>query len=100
MRSYSQNIDNKEKNKIKESTLTLDSAARDISTLKRLLPYLSQYWLRITIAIILLIAAKLASISVPIVLKKVIDALNTNINDPQSLQQGLIIVPLFDYLIT
>ena len=94
MRSYSQNIDNKEKNKIKESTLSLGSAARDISTLKRLLPYLSQYWLRITIAIILLIAAKLASISVPIVLKKVIDSLNININNSNAFEQGLITIPI------
>ncbi|MGH1429040.1 MAG: ABCB family ABC transporter ATP-binding protein/permease [Arenicella sp.] len=94
MRSYSQNIDNKREIKTSESTLTLGSASSDLKTLKRLLPYLRQYWVRIALALTLLIAAKLSTFAVPIALKQVIDALNINITDPQAIQQGLVVVPL------
>ena len=94
MKEYSQNIDNKEENNSSEFTLSIGSAASDLATLKRLVPYLHHYWLRIVIAIALLVLAKLSSIAVPIVLKKVIDTLNININDSQAIEQGLIVVPL------
>lgn len=94
MKEYAQNIDNIKENDSLESTLSIGSTANDLATLKRLLPYLRSYWLRIVIALTLLILAKLTSISVPIVLKKVIDTLNININDPQAIEQGLVVIPL------
>ena len=93
MRYYSQTTDNNKKNDNSESTLSLGSRQHDVATLKRLLPYLKKYWLRISIAIVLLIAAKLASISVPIVLKKVIDTLNTNTNYSQNIESVLFTIP-------
>ena len=94
MRYYSQTLDNKEEiNKI-ESTLTLGSIQNDVITLKRLLPYLHKYWLRISIAIVLLIAAKLASISVPILLKKVIDTLNAGTTYSQNIESVMLTIPL------
>jgi len=52
------------------------SWAQDLTTLKRLAPYLKKYTFRIVLAVVFLIAAKLASILIPIVLKEVIDTLN------------------------
>src|SRR5471030_1254836 len=41
-----------------------------------LLPYLWEYKLRVTLALTLLVAAKLANVGVPLVLKHVVDALD------------------------
>ena len=94
MRNYSQIPDLKEELNKSENTLTLGSMQNDVATLKRLLPYLHKYWFRISIAVVLLIAAKLASIAVPIVLKKVIDALNTDTNHSQIIESALLTIPL------
>lgn len=48
------------------------------SSLKQLLPYLAAYRLRILIALACLIAAKLASIGLPFILKHIVDALDSN----------------------
>ena len=90
MRSYSQDIDNIEK----FSNSELGSVDSDFETLRRLLPYLKKYWFRIIIAVVLLIAAKISTILVPITLKKVIDALNIDINNPENIDAGLVIVPI------
>ena len=94
MRNYSQISDIKKELNKSETTLTLGSIQNDVATLKRLLPYLHKYWFRIGIAIVLLIAAKLASIAVPIVLKKVIDTLNTDTNQSQIIESALLTIPL------
>ena len=94
MRNYSQISDIKKELNKSETTLTLGSIQNDVATLKRLLPYLHKYWFRISIAIVLLIAAKLASIAVPIVLKKVIDTLNTDTHQSQIIESALLTIPL------
>ncbi len=45
-------------------------------TLRSLLPYLMEFKVRVVLAMSLLIMAKLANVSVPLILKKIIDALN------------------------
>lgn len=53
------------------------SAARnDWQTIRALFPYLWQYKTRVILAIVLLIAAKFANVSVPLVLKGVVDQLS------------------------
>src|SRR4051812_36964669 len=52
------------------ATLRLD---REILTL--LWPYLREHWLRIAFSIVLLVAAKAATVAVPLVLQQVVDAL-------------------------
>ncbi len=48
----------------------------DWVTLKRLFPYLWQYKWRVVIALALMVAAKLANVSVPLLLKELIDTMN------------------------
>ncbi len=45
-------------------------------TLRSLIPYLMEFKVRVVLAMSLLIMAKLANVSVPLILKKIIDALN------------------------
>jgi len=47
----------------------------DLRTFKTLLPYLLQYKLRVAIALSFLVLAKVANVGVPLVLKRIIDAL-------------------------
>jgi ABC-type transport system involved in Fe-S cluster assembly fused permease/ATPase subunit len=49
----------------------------DWKTLRSLLPYLKQFPVRIFFALILLVLAKLANVSVPIALKSIVDSLGT-----------------------
>ena len=53
-----------------------DTKKADIGILKRLYPYLAQMRYRILFALMLLILAKLASVSVPLILKEIIDSLD------------------------
>ena len=48
----------------------------DWQTLSRLLPYLWQYKWRVVIALSLMVGAKLANVSVPLLLKELIDAMS------------------------
>ncbi|MBK9575148.1 MAG: ABC transporter ATP-binding protein/permease [Rhodoferax sp.] len=48
----------------------------DWATLKRLFPYLWQYKWRVVIALALMVGAKLANVSVPLLLKELIDTMN------------------------
>ncbi len=50
----------------------------DWKTLTALLPYMKQFPVRIVLALVLLILAKLASVGVPIALKAVVDGLNVS----------------------
>ena len=54
----------------------------DWQTLSRLLPYLWQYKWRVLIALALMVGAKLANVSVPLLLKELIDAMSIRPGDP------------------
>ena len=56
----------------------------DWSTLWRLLPYVWQWRWRVLIALSFLVAAKLANVGVPLVLKQLVDALDLKPGDPRS----------------
>jgi ATP-binding cassette, subfamily B, heavy metal transporter len=55
---------------------------KDSQTLKRLLPYLLTYKWRVAAALLFMVGAKLANVSVPILLKDLIDAMSFKPNDP------------------
>lgn len=62
----------------------------DWQTLSRLLPYLWQYKWRVVIALALMVGAKLANVSVPLLLKELVDAMSLKPGDPQS----VLVVPV------
>ena len=62
----------------------------DWSTIKRLLPYVWQWKFRVLVALGCLIAAKLANVGVPLVLKHLVDALALQPGDPRS----VLVVPV------
>ncbi|RXZ33118.1 ABC transporter ATP-binding protein/permease [Oxalobacteraceae bacterium CAVE-383] len=61
------------------------SPGRDWSTLKTLLPYLWTYKYRVSLALTFLVAAKLANVGVPLLMKKLIDGLTISPSDPHAL---------------
>ena len=72
-----------------------DSAApgtprSDWGTLARLLPYLWRYRYRVGIALVFLIGAKVANVGVPLLLKRLVDAMNIKAVDPAA----LVVVPV------
>ena len=62
----------------------------DSETLKRLFPYLWQYKWRVLAALTFMVGAKLANVSVPLLLKELIDAMSFKPNDPLA----VIVVPV------
>jgi len=56
----------------------------DWSTLKKLLPYVLQWRWRVLVALAFLVGAKLANVGVPLVLKKLVDALDLKPGDPSA----------------
>ena len=60
----------------------IDPARSDWRTLKKLLPYVWQWRWRVGVALSFLIAAKLANVGVPLVLKQLVDALTLKPGDP------------------
>jgi ABC-type transport system involved in Fe-S cluster assembly fused permease/ATPase subunit len=58
------------------------SKDHDGRTLKRLLPYLLTYKWRVAAALLFMVGAKLANVSVPILLKNLVDAMSFKPNDP------------------
>ncbi|WP_439519629.1 ABCB family ABC transporter ATP-binding protein/permease [Hydrogenophaga sp.] len=62
----------------------------DWATLKRLLPYLWQYKVRVVLALAFMVAAKMANVSVPLLLKQLVDAMTIK---PGSVE-ALLVVPL------
>ena len=54
----------------------------DWQTLSRLLPYLWQYKWRVLVALALMVGAKLANVSVPLLLKELIDAMSIKPGNP------------------
>ena len=57
----------------------------DWQTLRRLLPYLWQYKWRVLLALAFMVAAKLANVGVPVLLKELVDAMSFKPGDPQAL---------------
>ena len=62
----------------------------DSETIRRLLPYLWQYKWRVVAALSFMVGAKLANVSVPLLLKELIDAMSFKPNDPMA----VIVVPV------
>ena len=65
-------------------------AGSDWKTLSRLLPYLWQYKWRVVIALSLMVCAKLANVSVPLLLKELVDAMSLKPGDAQA----VLVVPV------
>jgi ATP-binding cassette subfamily B protein len=65
-------------------------AGSDWKTLSRLLPYLWQYKWRVVIALSLMVCAKLANVSVPLLLKELVDAMSLKPGDPKA----VLVVPV------
>ncbi|MBU9578328.1 ABC transporter ATP-binding protein/permease [Ralstonia mannitolilytica] len=62
----------------------------DWRTIKSLLPYLWAYKWRVALALSFLIAAKVANLGVPMVMKRLIDSMNVSPSDPRA----LLVVPV------
>lgn len=62
----------------------------DWSTLKRLFPYLWQYKYRVVAALAFMVAAKVANVGVPVLLKELIDVMDVKAGDPSA----VLVVPL------
>jgi ATP-binding cassette subfamily B protein len=62
----------------------------DWATLRKLLPYLWQYRWRVGIALAFMVAAKVANVSVPLLLKNLVDALSYKPTDPAA----VLVVPI------
>ena len=61
------------------------SQSNDWKVIRDLLPYLLEYKFRVAIALSFLVAAKVANLGIPILMKQLIDALNIKANSPQAL---------------
>ncbi|MEO5671887.1 MAG: ABC transporter ATP-binding protein/permease [Ramlibacter sp.] len=57
----------------------------DWDTLKRLVPYLWQYKLRVVGALVFMVGAKLANVGVPVLLKTLVDAMSFKPGDPTAI---------------
>ncbi|HUQ27589.1 MAG TPA: ABC transporter ATP-binding protein/permease [Usitatibacter sp.] len=68
------------------SSTTGTIARSDLSVVRRLLPYLWEFRGRVVLAVLFLVAAKLANITVPIVMKHIVDNL--------SVEKALLAVPI------
>jgi ATP-binding cassette subfamily B protein len=66
------------------------SSGTDWKVIRDLLPYLLEYKFRVAIALSCLVAAKVANLGIPILLKQLIDFLNIQANSPQA----LLVVPV------
>ena len=62
----------------------------DSRALKRLLPYLLTYKWRVAAALLFMVGAKLANVSVPLLLKDLVDAMSFKPNDPMQ----ILVVPV------
>ena len=60
------------------------------TTLAKLMPYLWQYRVRVVLALMFMVGAKLANVGVPVLLKKLVDAMNL----PTGTAQALWVVPV------
>jgi len=65
-------------------------AHTDWATVKRLLPYLWDYKARVVAALLFMVGAKLANVGVPLLLKKLVDAMSLKPGDPTA----ILVVPV------
>ena len=72
------------------AALSTEPERSDSSTLKRLLPYLWTYKWRVLFALSFMVGAKLANVSVPILLKNLIDTMTLKPGDPAA----VLVVPV------
>jgi ATP-binding cassette, subfamily B, heavy metal transporter len=72
------------------ATVTPAAPSSDWATLKRLFPYLWRYKWRVMAALGFMIAAKAANVSVPLLLKELVDSLSLQPGNPQT----LLVVPV------
>ena len=63
-------------------------------SLKQLLPYLLAYKKRLVLALLCLVAAKLASVGLPFILKHIVDQLNAHPKVDETIVEPLVVVPL------
>ncbi|RDH84586.1 MAG: metal ABC transporter permease [endosymbiont of Galathealinum brachiosum] len=61
----------------------------DLINLKRMLPFLWSYKGRVLVALVSLMLAKVATVSIPLVLKDIVDALNVSVSSISSIPQQL-----------
>ena len=73
-----------------ESPADLKAGRSDWATLSRLLPYLWRYKWRVVFALGFMVAAKMANVSVPLLLKELVDAMSIK---PGSVE-SMLVVPL------
>ncbi|MEO5697409.1 MAG: ABC transporter ATP-binding protein/permease, partial [Burkholderiaceae bacterium] len=62
----------------------------DWATVRKLLPYVWEWRWRVAVALAFLVAAKLANVGVPLVLKSLVDALDLKVGSPQA----VLVVPV------
>jgi ATP-binding cassette, subfamily B, heavy metal transporter len=67
-----------------EPQTTAKAPRSDWLTLKRLLPYLWQYKWRVLAALAFMVGAKLANVSVPLLLKELVDNMDLKVGDPRT----------------
>jgi ABC-type transport system involved in Fe-S cluster assembly fused permease/ATPase subunit len=60
------------------------SPRSDLATLRKLLPYLWRYRLRVLVALAFLVAAKLANVGVPLLLKELVDSFGLGAGDARA----------------
>ena len=65
---------------------------QDLRNLKRMFPYIWEYRGRVLLALVSLILAKVAIVGIPLVLKEIVDALDTA-------QGAVIVLPVMLFLI-
>ena len=75
--------------KTESSPITQKRQFQDWKVIKNLLPYLIAYKARIIFTLLCLVMAKAANLGVPIMLKKIVDAMSIN-----SISQALLVVPI------
>ncbi|UTW14058.1 ABCB family ABC transporter ATP-binding protein/permease [Marinobacterium rhizophilum] len=68
-----------------------DDSTINLQTLRALIPYLLEYRSRILLALGCLVAAKLASVGMPFILKHIVDAMDAGAGAPVALPLGLLL---------
>jgi len=74
---------------IHRATEAPHSERTDLINLKRMLPFLWSYKGRVLIALVSLMLTKIATVSIPLILKDIVDALNVSISSNSSFPQQL-----------
>ena len=78
-----------------QATTATDKPHRsDWQTLSKLLPYLWQYKWRVLFALGFMVGAKAANVSVPLLLKQLVDAMTIDPKAPVDAAQALLVVPV------